>query len=83
MNDPDAWRLPRCKTCTNATKVCAENADEQFTFIPKINDKSNAIANATNLDELASSKSNDLEREAAKQIARNGDVEVNARLAHT
>ena len=42
--------------------------DEQFTFIPKINDKSNAIANATNLDELASSKSNDLEREAAKQL---------------
>ena len=42
--------------------------DEQFTFIPKINDKSNVIANATNLDELASSKSNDLEREAAKQL---------------
>ena len=42
--------------------------DRQFTFVPKINDKSNLIANPTNLDELASSKSRDLEREAAKRV---------------
>ena len=42
--------------------------DEQFTFAPKINERSNIIGNKTNLDELASSKSRDLEREAAKQI---------------
>jgi hypothetical protein len=42
--------------------------DRQFTFVPKINDKSNLMANPTNLDELASSKSRDLEREAAKRV---------------
>lgn len=42
--------------------------DEQFTFVPTINNKSNFIANATNLDELASSKSRDLEREASKRV---------------
>ena len=55
--------------------------DEQFTFVPTINNKSNFIANATNLDELASSKSRDLEREASKRVHEMETLKECARLA--